>query len=58
MNTNYNNSIVFTMRFKPELHKILKTMAEQEKRSIAKQIEYMLEKVILEKETFQADKTK
>ncbi len=51
MNTKYNNNIVFTMRFKAELHQVLKEMAEKEKRSIAKQIEYLLEKAIEDKQT-------
>lgn len=37
-------TITYTMRLKAHLHKALKAQADKEKRSIAKQIEYILEK--------------
>lgn len=41
-----NTNIIYTLRMKTELHNQIKEVAEQQKRSIAKQIEFILEEYL------------
>lgn len=43
MNTNKNKTTVYTLRLNTDLLEKVKTIAEKNKRSAARQIEYMLE---------------
>lgn len=56
MNTDYNKNRtkVFTFRISEDFLNLLRNLAEQNKRSIAKQIEFMLERQ-LENQNFNID---
>ena len=49
MKTIKNKTVVFTLRMSPDLLDTIKTMAAANKRSAAKQMEFMLEKALKEK---------